>query len=90
MKVDIETFVLPRKHQVKPESSWLTPAFSAAIAHKNHFFWLHQHDSSDDNRRLFVSDCYGCRRVLNEVKFLFADRMIHRIASYTFGSRAYW
>ena len=41
VQVGIDVYIPHRRYQVKPHSSsWLSAAFAAAIAHRNHFFHL--------------------------------------------------
>lgn len=56
------------------------PVCSRAMDNWNHFFRLYQRDSSNHNRRIFVSARENCKCLLNETKSLYADRVRHRIA----------
>lgn len=69
----------------------------------NLLYGLHQHvlkllptgitisgyNSSNHNRYQFVAAWNQCKRVLEQSKLLFADRMRYRIASYNYDSRDY-
>lgn len=90
VKASIKALMLAQKYQVKSQSSWFTLACSATIAHKNHFFWLYEHDSLDHNRHLFVSIYNKYKHVFNEAKSLFSDRIRHHIPSPKFTFRDYW
>lgn len=88
MKAGIEAFVPAQKYHVKLQSSsWFTPAYSVAIAQKNHFFQLYQCDTSDQNRHHFLPPHNEYTRVLNEAKSLFIDRIRQHIASHKLCSR---
>lgn len=51
--------------KVKPQISfWFIPACSAAIEHRNYFFWLYQHDSLDHNRHLVISVSMSSTRLI--------------------------
>lgn len=90
VKTAIDAFVHFQICQVKPQSSpWFIPAWSTAIANKNHSFRVYQHDSSEHNRRHVVSTRNTCKRVLKETKSMFSDWMKHRVAFNKFGSRNY-
>lgn len=88
VKNGIEVFVPAEKYQLKPQSSWFSPAYSACISHRNHF-WLYQGDRSNFNRRRFAAARNGYKCVLEEAKSLFAYRIRDSIAHHKFGSRDY-
>ena len=47
VQVLIDVYIPHREYQIKPHSSpWFSAACAAAIAHRNHFFRLHQKDKS--------------------------------------------
>ena len=54
VQVGIDVYILHRKYQAKPHSSpWFSAACAAAIAHRNHFFRLYQHNKSFGSKLKF-------------------------------------
>ena len=51
VQVGIDVYIPHRKYQVKPHSSpWFSAACAAAIAHRNHFFRVHQKDKTSASK----------------------------------------
>lgn len=86
VKTSMDTFFPSQKYQVEPQSS----PCSAAIAHRNHYFWLYQHNNSHHNIRLFIAACNKYKRVLEGAKSLFTQRIKYCIASKNFDFHDYW
>lgn len=75
-EIRIKDFLAARKCQVKPQaSSWFFPGSSFAITPRNHLFWLYQHDSSDHSQHHFLSARNKRKRISNEAKSPYAERM---------------
>ena len=54
VQVGNDVYIPHRKYQVKPYSSlWFSAGFTAAIVHRNHFFWSYQKDKSSDSKLKF-------------------------------------
>ena len=65
VQVEIDVYILHRKYQAKPHSSpWFSAACAAAIAHRNHFFRLYQHNKSFGSKLKFRKASNRCKRVL--------------------------
>ena len=48
-QVEIDAYICQCKYKVKPHSSpWFSAACASAIAHRNHFFDLHQQNKSSE------------------------------------------
>jgi len=91
LEAGIDAFVPKRKYQVKPHSSpWFSPACSAAIAHRNHYYHAYQRDNSLENHRLFIRARNCCKSVIRQAKSDYAGRVHERIASQRVGSRDFW
>ena len=77
VQVGIEVYIPHRRYQVKPRSSsWLSAAFSAAIAHRNHFSCLYQKDKSASKVRFRLASNH-CKRELEAVKLAYANETVH-------------
>ena len=65
VQVGIDVYIPNRKHQVKPHSfPWSSVACAAAIAHKNHFFHLHQQNKSSGSKVKFRQVYQGFTQAL--------------------------
>ena len=91
LQTGMDTFIPYRRFQVKPHSSpWFTPACSAAISHRNHYFHIYRRDCSSGNKRLFTLARNHCKKVLNDAKTQYANSTKSRITSQKLGSRDFW
>ena len=79
-----------QKYQVKPHSSpWFSPAFAAAIVHRNHFFRLYQKDKSLKCKLKFRQATNHCKRVLEAAELAYANKIKESITSQV-GSQNFW
>ena len=70
------------KYQVKPHSSpWFSAAFAAAIVHRNYFFNLYQQNKSSKSKGNFRQASNHWKRVLEAVKFAYANKTKESITS---------
>ena len=87
VQVGIDVYIPHRKYQVKPHSSpWFSAACAAAIAHRNHFFCLHQKDKSASEVK-FRQGSNRYERVLEVAKLAYANKTKESITSQNLGSR---
>ena len=90
VQVGIDVYIPHRKYQVKPHSSpWFSAACAAAIAHRNHFFCLHQKDKSASKVK-FRQGSNRYERVLEVAKLAYANKTKESITSQKLGSRDFW
>lgn len=90
IKTSMAAFILSRKYQEKTQSfPSFTPACSTAILHRNNYFRLYQNDNSRHNRCLFFTVRNKYKRIHEGVKFLFVEKMRHRIISKNCGYSYY-
>ena len=83
-------YISHRKNQIKPHSSpWFSASCAAAIVHRNHFFRLCQKDKSDSKVK-FRQASNHCKRVLEAVKFAYANKTKDSITSQKLGSCDFW
>ena len=68
----------------------LTVACAAAIAHRSHFFCLHQREKSSDSKVKFRQASNHCKRVLEAAKLAYANKTKESITSQKLGSRDFW
>ena len=86
VQVRIYVHIPHRKYQVKPHSSpWFSASCTAAIAHRNHFFRLHQKDKSSDSKVKFLQASNHCKRVLEAAKLAYANKAKESITSQKLG-----
>ena len=87
VQIGIDIYILHCKYQVKPHLSpqFLT-ACAAAIVHGNHFFYLHQQNKSLESKVKFRQASNCCKRVLEAVKFVYANKTKESITSQKRGS----
>ena len=91
VQVGIDVYIPHRKYQVKPHSSpWFSAVCAAAIAHRNHFFRLHQREKSSDSKVKFRQASNRCKRVLEAAKLAYANKTKEYITSQKLGSRDFW
>ena len=59
--IDTDCYNLPRKFQLKPDSSpWFTPC-AIAIAHLNHYFHQYHRNATPENKKMFCDSCNYCK-----------------------------
>lgn len=91
IQAGIESFVPSRKFQMKPHSSpWFSPACAAALAHRNHFFHIHQREKSKESKRNFSAARNECKRVIEAAKSQYTQRTHDHLGSQKLGSRDFW
>ena len=91
IQAGIESFVPSRKFQMKPHSSpWFSPACSAALAHRNHFFHIYQREKSMESKQDFKAARNKCKRVIETAKSEYIQRTHDRLGSQKLGSRDFW
>ena len=79
------------KYQVKPHSTpWFSAACAAALAHRNHFFCLHQKDKSSTSKIKFRQVSNRCKRVLKAAKLAYVNKTKECITSKKYGSCDFW
>ena len=77
-----------RKYQVKPHSSpWFSPAYAAAIVHRNHFFCLYQQNESSESKVKFRQTSNRSKKVLETAKLACANKTKESITSQKLASR---
>ena len=77
-----------RKYQVKPHSSpWFSPAYAAAIVHRNHFFCLYQQNESSESKVKFRQTSNRSKKVLETAKLACANKTKESITSQKLTSR---
>ena len=82
IKAGNDVYIPRRKYQVNPHSSpWLSAACAAAIAHRNHFFHLHQKDNSYASKVKFKQASNHCKRDFEPVKLAYANKTNESITS---------
>ena len=81
----------PGWNQVKPHSCpWFAPTCAAAIAHRNHFFRLHQQNKSSEYKVKFRQASNSCKKSLEAVRLAYANKTKEFITSQKLGSRDFW
>ena len=90
VQIETDAYISHRKYQVKSHSSpWFSAACAAAIVHRNHFFRLYQKDKSYSKVKFRqASNC--CKRVLEAVKLVYANKTKESISSQKLGSWDFW
>ena len=90
VQIETDVYISHRKYQVKSHSSpWFSAACAAAIVHRNHFFRLYQKDKSYSKVKFRqASNC--CKRVLEAVKLVYANKTKESISSQKLGSWDFW
>ena len=87
VQVGIDVYIPHRKYQVKPHSSpWFC---AAALVHRNHFFRLYQHKSSESKVK-FRQVSNRCKRVLGAAKLAYGNKTKESNTSQKLGSRDFW
>ena len=91
VQAGMDSFIPHRQFLVRSHSSpWFTPACSAAIAHRNHFFHRYHQVLSEEARKQFRAASNRCKRVIEEAKREYAERTRDAISSQKLGSRDFW
>ena len=89
--VGIDVYIPHRKYQVKPHSSpWFSAACTAAIVHRNQFFFLYQRGKSSASSVKFRQASNCCKRVLEAAKLAYANKTKESITSLKLGSCDFW
>ena len=84
--IEIDVYIPHLKYQVKSHSSpWFSAACAAAIVHRNHFFYLDQHNKSFESKVKFRQPSNCCKRVLQATKFSYANKTKASITSQKLG-----
>ena len=68
----------------------VSAASAAAIAHRNRFFRLYQKDKSSASKVNFRQASNRCKRVLENTKLAYANKIKESITSQKLGSRDFW
>ena len=91
MQIGIDVYIPNRKYQVKPHAfPWFLPSCDAAIAHRNHFFYLYQRDKSAGSRALFRQASNRCKRVVESATNCYVEKKKESIVSKKVGSCDFW
>ena len=91
VQVGIDVYIPYRKYQVKPHSSpWFLAARAAVIAHRNHFFRLHQKDKCSASKVMLRQTSNHCKRVFKAAKLAYVNKRKESITSQKFGCRDFW
>ena len=91
VQVGIDVYIPHRKYLVKPPSPpWFSAACAATIAHRKHFFHLHQKDKSSESKVKFRQAVNCCKRVLEAAKLAYANKTKESITSQKLGSQDFW
>ena len=69
---------------------WFSATCAAAIVHRNHFFHLHHREKSFDCKVKFRQASNCCKRVLEDAKLAYANKIKECITSQEVGSRDFW
>ena len=89
--IEIDVYILHRKYQVKLHSSpWFSAACSAAIVHRNYFFYLYQHNKSSESKVKFRQASNCCKRFLEAAKLAYVNKTKESINSKKIGSYNFW
>ena len=65
IQIGADVYILHQKYQVKPHPfPWSSAPCTAAIVHRNHFFYLYQKDKSSESKLNFRQANDRCERVL--------------------------
>ena len=87
VQVGIDVYSPHRKYQVKPHSSpWFSAACAAAIVYRNHFFCLYQREKSSHSKVKFRQASNHCKRVREDPKLAYANKIKESITSQKLGS----
>ena len=87
--IDVNT--LHGKYQLKSHSSpWFSAACAAAIAHRNHFFYLYQQSNSSESQVKFWQANNRCKSVLEAAKCAHANKTKESITSQKPGCQGFW
>ena len=71
----IDVYIPHHKYQVKPHSStWFSKLCVCHSSHRNHFFHLYQQNKSSESKVKFLQASNHCKRVLEAVKFAYANK----------------
>ena len=97
VQVGTNVYIPHCRYQVKSHSSpWFSAACAAAIAHRNHFFHLHQQNKSESKVK-FRQASNHCKRLLEAAKLAYLNKTIVLIVFlakvnllYLFYSTAWW
>ena len=90
-QVGIDVYIPHRKYHVKPHASpWFSTDCAAAIAHRNHFFRLHQENKSSESEVKFRLASNLSKRVLEAAKLAYANKTKESITSQKLASRDFW
>ena len=91
VQVGFDVHIPHLKYQVKPHSSLLFSAASAAaIVHKNHFFYLCQQNKLSESKLKFRQASNRCKRVLEAANLAYATKTKESIISQKLGSGDFW
>ena len=91
VQVGIDGDIPHYKYQVNPHSPpWFSAACAAAIVHGNPFFQLHQQNKSFESKVKFRKASNHCKRILEAVKLIHANKTKESITSQKLGSRDFW
>ena len=75
VQVETDVFIPHCKYQVKSHSSpWFSTPCAAAIAHRNHLFWLYQQITSSESKLKLRQASNRCKRVLEATKLAIANK----------------
>ena len=84
-------YISHRNYQVKSHSSlWFSAACAATIAHRNHFFCLHQMSKSSYSEVKFRQARNHFKRALEAAKLAYANKTKDSITSQKPGSWEFW
>ena len=86
VQVEIDAHISYHKYQVKPPPPpWFSAACAAAIAHRDHFFHLHQQNKSESKVK-FRQASNHCKRLLEAAKLAYATKTKESITNQKLGS----
>ena len=75
VQVENDIFIPHCKYQVKCHSSpWFSTPCAAAIAHRNHLFWLYQQITFSESKLKLRQASNSCKRVLEATKLAIANK----------------
>ena len=86
LQVRIDVYIPHCMYQVKPNSSpWFSASCAATIVHRNRFFCLYQNNKPSESKVKFRQARKRCKRVLEAVKFAYANKTKESITSQKLG-----
>ena len=91
VQAGIDVYIPHRKYQVKLHwSPWFSDPYAASIVHRNHVFRLYQQNESYESKVRFRQASNPCKRVLEALKLVYANKTKESVTFQKLGSQNFW